>query len=154
MRFRTRLELQGRRRRPRGLRHVETDGFAALGRCHDGECQTVRRHGIAIGATDAVFTAADSIDEIAVLAPDRVAVGAAGRPSSPGVDHDVAVGQFDGEPVGKDVQADTVVPAEQARRGDVGDHAALEGQTCRCHRRHVEARKFGPVGVSDAAVDL
>ena len=54
------------------------------------------------------------IDEVAVLAPDRVAFGRAHRASAADIDHDLAVGQFDRQPVGKKMQADTMAPAQQA----------------------------------------
>ena len=91
-------------------------------------------HGLGVGRADAVLAALDRVEEGAVLAPDRVAVGAAHRAAAADVDHEVVVGQLDRQRVGEDVQADAVAPAQQAGGREVGDGARGEAQGRRSRR--------------------
>jgi hypothetical protein len=63
-----------------------------------------------IGAADAVLTASDRVDEVAILAPDGVALGLSIRAASANIDHDVAIGEFNRDPIAEKVQANPVRP--------------------------------------------
>ena len=75
----------------------------------------MRLQRLGVGAADAVLAAPHGIDEVAVLAPHRIALGAAHRPAAADIHHDVVVGQLDRQAVGEEMQPDAVVSSRAGR---------------------------------------
>ena len=92
------MTKKGLRVRPQ---HLHLHEGAGRGRLRDGKRDAVRLERLGVGAADAVLAALHGVDEVAVLAPDGVALGMAHRAAPASIDHDVMVGHLDGETVGE-----------------------------------------------------
>ena len=81
----------------------ERHGLTGLGRAADRVGDAERLQGFAIRAADAVLSPANGVDEVAILPPDRVALGVPVRPAAADIDHDVVVGHLDGAPLAEEI---------------------------------------------------
>ena len=86
--------------------------------------------------------AAHRIDEVAVLAIDRIVFGLPDRPSAADIDHDLAVGQLDRQAVAEQMQADAMAPPQQACGRQLADSASGKAKGDRRGGRDVEAGKI------------
>ena len=76
----------------------------------DRQRNAVRLQRLGVGRADAVREPSYGVDEIAVLAFDRITSCFTNRAPVPGIDYDVAVRQFNCQSVAKEMQARAMLP--------------------------------------------
>src|SRR5699024_2413968 len=130
------------------------DGAAFAGGLVDGQRHTMGLERLAIGAANAIGLAAHRVDEVAIFAPDRIALRMLYRPAGADINHDVMCGQFESQIFAEDMEADAVAPIEEAGGGKIADRAIGETQACRTGRRDIEARELLAVPVPGESKNL
>ena len=91
----------------------------------------MRLQRLAVGAAYAVSQTFYGVDKIPILQVHRVFSRLPDGAASADVDHDLSIGQFYRQPVGKKVKSDAMTPAQQACRRKIAHRAASKAHSNR-----------------------
>src|SRR5215208_2440689 len=92
----------------------QLDDATLAGGSGGGRGEPMGLDGLSVGGADPVHLSSHRVDEISVLADERIALGLLDRATPADVDHQLELGHLDRHPLAEEVEPNSMGPVQQA----------------------------------------